>query len=472
VTIVAAVAVVSAVMSILAGDWLAGAAIWILWAAWRILYARGRLPVIAMAFTFQWVQVVAGIMYYALTGRTLPVMYLSDYREMVIIGLGCLVALLVGLWIGLSLFTSRGENSGIEARPVFSPTTLIIAYVAVTAATGTIQQMAWEVPALTQGILALTLVRLALVFLVFERLTRPRVRWGLIAVVVLAETALGFTGQFAGFREPLILAGIALIEVFDTREVRHWVVLGALAIVMLTAATTWMAVRAEYRRDLEAEVMASRTARLESIASLSAAWLQSDPEEFFDSFDSFVDRLWTIYYPALAVARVPAVVPHEDGAILSEAVLHLLTPRLLFPDKGMLRSDSEMVRHYSGVHVAGIEQGTSIAFGYAAESYVDFGIPLMFLPVLVYGAVLGATYRFLLMAIRHRELAVAVVTVVLWQSLYSFERSWARHLGLFMTLTFFLGGGTILADRILLWRERAASGTTRVRRMSTPVGDA
>jgi len=150
---------------------------------------------------------------------------------------------------------------------------------------------------------------------------------------------------------------------------------------------------------------------------------------------------------------VPSVLPYEDGAILWSAVRHALTPRLLFPEKGAVLSDSEMVRKYSGVWVAGLEEDTSIAFGYAAESYVDFGLPWMFVPIGVYGLLMGMAFRWWLRAIRVRELAVAFVVVMFWLSLYLFERSWAKMLGGSGTLMIYLGGGTLLIDRFVLWRR-------------------
>src|SRR5260370_695840 len=72
----------------LAGDWLTAAALWVLAAGWRYLRTEDEPPVLALAFTFQWVQVTAGIYYHAFTGRRLDVMDLSDYRPMVLIGLG------------------------------------------------------------------------------------------------------------------------------------------------------------------------------------------------------------------------------------------------------------------------------------------------------------------------------------------------------------------------------------------------
>jgi hypothetical protein len=300
----------------------------------------------------------------------------------------------------------------------------------------------------------LTYIRFALLFLIFRRLSQPRIRLSWIALLLAGEIALGFTGYFAGFREPMMMAAMVLTGAFDRRRVTHWVVLGALGIAMLFTGVIWMGIRSEYRRDFEDQVFArSREARLDRISALSSKWLGHSPGEMLSDFDAFVDRLWAVYYPALALDRVPAVTPHEDGEILWAAVVHVLTPRLLFPDKPPVESDSEKVRRYTGMWVAGIEENTSIAFGYAAESYVDFGVPLMFLPVFAYGFLMGMAYHGLLRLIRHHELAIASVTVIFWLSLYLFERSWANMLGLSLTLIVYLGGVTFLVDRLL--RSRA-----------------
>jgi hypothetical protein len=254
----------------------------------------------------------------------------------------------------------------------------------------------------------------------------------------------------------MMMAAMVLTGAFDRRSVNHWVVLGALGIAMLFTGVIWMGIRTEYRRDFEDQVFArSREARLDRISALSAKWLDRSPGEMLSDVDSFVDRLWAIYYPALALDRVPAVMPHEDGEILWAAVIHVLTPRLLFPDKPPVESDSEKVRRYTGVWVAGADEDTTIAFGYAAESYVDFGVPLMFPPVFVYGLLMGMAYHGLLRVIRHHELAIASATVIFWLSLYLFERSWANMLGLSLTLIVYLGGVTFLVDRLL--RSRAVT---------------
>jgi hypothetical protein len=152
------------------------------------------------------------------------------------------------------------------------------------------------------------------------------------------------------------------------------------------------------------------------------------------------------------VERVPSVIPHTNGSILSSALTHIVTPRVFFPDKPELMSDSEKVRKYSNMRVAGRESNTSIAFGYSAEAYIDFGIPLMFLPVFCFGVFLGAMYALFRSIIWHRELFVAFGTVAFWLSAYLFERSWATMLGVTVGFMVYLGAPTVLLDRFLLVR--------------------
>jgi hypothetical protein len=465
----AAVMLASAAVGLLAQDWIAGVGLWVLCLGWRYLRSADGPPVLAMAFTFQWVQVTVGMYYYAVTGNTLQaldVTVLADYRPMVLIGLGCLLALLVGLRGGMWVADRLGAKPATGPEQAFSWRPLILLYVASVAVTETAEVLAWQVPGLTQGIFALTYVRFALLFLIFRRLSQPRIRWPWIAVVLAGEIVFGFTGYFAGFRESIMMATAALTSAFDRRKVKHWLVLGALGTVTILTALLWMGIRGEYRQDFESEVFEhSREARLDRIAELTVGWAERSLDDIRVDVEFFLTRLWAIHYPALALVRVPVLVPHENGAILWQAVSHLLTPRLFFPDKPVLASDSETVFKYAGVLVAGAgerstagERNTSIAFGYAGESYVDFGVPLMFVPVLVYGLLMGAVYRWMFALIWHRELAVALVTVCFWLSLYLFERSWIRMLGLSVTLFVYLGGATLLLDRFLRWRRRERTG--------------
>jgi hypothetical protein len=134
----------------------------------------------------------------------------------------------------------------------------------------------------------------------------------------------------------------------------------------------------------------------------------------------------------------------------------VFTPRILVPDKQDVESDSLQVRRFANVNVAGPEQNTTISFGYPIQSYIDYGIPGMFVPVLLYAICMGAAYRILLRILVHREISVAVVTVIFWMSLYAANKSWAKMLGLSMTLLVYLGGFTFVIDRYLASSADAA----------------
>lgn len=463
------VGLVAILLSHLIDDVLAGAAVIVLWLIWVLLYEQHRLPVLPMAMSFQWTQVTCGLFYCGLTGRELEAVYASDYRPMVAIGLVCVVMITIGLAAGSRFASGREPEEGPERRYVLSWRALMVVYIGATLLSSGFRSIAWSIPGLTQGLLAIGYARFGVLLLLFRRLTHPRMRWGWCGGLLGFELAIGMTGYFAGFREPLILATLALLETSDWRAPAHWLRLGSLVSAMLVLGVLWMGIRGTYRAELDdGRLTSSRTERLDRVGALSSEWFGANIDRMTEDLDRLVGRMWVIYYPALAVSRVPSVLPHTDGRIMLDALKHLVTPRILFPGKGALLSDSEMVRTYSGVYVAGAEQNTTIAFGYAAESYVDFGIPLMFLPAFLFGVFMGVAYRLTFRVLQTEELATGFITVVFWLSLYLFERSWVRTLGLSITLLVYLGPLTLVLDRIVLSkirarRRRAANATTHRR---------
>ena len=106
-----------------------------------------------------------------------------------------------------------------------------------------------------------------------------------------------------------------------------------------------------------------------------------------------------VQYFALTMVNVPTSMPYEHGALWAGAIRHIVTPRIFFPNKAVL-DDSERASLYTGMAVAGAEQGTSIGIGYMAESYVDFGPIGMFLPILFLGIFYGLMYRYFVIVSR------------------------------------------------------------------------
>jgi len=442
-----AVAVSAGMATIWVGDPLAGASVAVLWAIWWILPTADGPPILGLAMSYHLCQAVIGIFYYGVTGRQSLTIAMSDYRPMVWIYLGCVMAMSLGIRVGHELVKRRRSEMADEAA--LSWQNLITFYVIALVLRTAIQEFAWANMTFNQAVLAFGYLRLGLFYIILRRLIRHRqYTWacGLAAV----EIVLGLTGYFAEFREPLLITLLVLIEYFDRRRAAHWAIASGIAVASLFLGLMWMGIRGDIReRSDNQEIGATTSQRLEVVRALGSQWYSRSASDTMEQLDSLVNRLWDVYYPAVAVSRVPSVLPHENGAIMWRAIQHVVAPRILYPDKPELENDSLAVRKYTGINVAGPEQNTSIAFGYAVESYIDFGIPLMFLPIFLFGILMGVGFRLLSALIVHRELAVAAVTVVFWLSVSPFNRGWARLLGIWGTLVIYVGGTALLVDKYL-----------------------
>jgi hypothetical protein len=451
-------------------DWIAAVAILVLWLCVKLTSTGDHVYALPLALCFQWTQSSLGIFYRGLTGREVPAISGSDYRPMVLLALGCCLALAAGIKVGL--LTRKPPDPNVP-RPgyAFGFGLLVTAYVASIFVEGSLLQIAPYYTSFRQILTTLDTARLGILFLLLRRLCSPRPRWGLIATVVAIEVVLGITGFFAGFREPLVLAALAILEVFNPKNRQHWVAVTVAAVSAVLLGLVWMGIRGQYRREYSEldQFGQSRSVRINRVRDLVGGFLNADPADMWATADSLVERLWAIYYPALALERVPKYLPHTNGTITGAALTHIVTPRIFFPGKPELPSDSDSVRKYANVHVAGRESDTSIAFGYSIESYIDFGVPLMFLPVFAFGIFVGAAYAFFRSVIWHRELFVAFATVAFWLSVYLFERSWATLLGTTMSLMVYIGPPTVLLDRFLLVRYNVDRARERGVMFSSPL---
>lgn len=457
-----AATLVVSILSYIASDVTIAAAAAVLYLGWKYLSREPEIRVVVVAFTYQWVQISIAVFYFAFTGRRIMEMRYMDYRPMVLLALASISVLFAGFYVA-----ARFPKRKIPPPPISStlppkPFQLVVLYVASVATSGIVEQLAWSIPALTQAVLVVSLVRYMLLFMLIRRLIKPKLRLGWVGLILLAEVAVGFSGFLANFREPVFIIGIALLSGFERKKASHWIMVISLAFTAVAAAIAWTAIKPIIRPTFVRN--ASTAERMGAALNVLAPTLDQSADGWKFQADKLVSRMWTMYFPARALERVPSIVPHENGRIIWSAISNILFPRMFFPQKADLPSDSDKVRKYSGIWVAGREMGTSYAFGYVAESYVDFGLPLMFVPIFAYGLGAGLVHRKLRRSIRHPEFRTAVMVVLFWLSLYLFEVSWVIMIGWAVTRFAILGVGTLVVDRWVLrrFRPRMRRATPRV----------
>jgi hypothetical protein len=438
--------VIGVVFWYLTADWIIVPAMALLWSFWRFLPRDDVPPGLQFSFSYHLFQMVAGVFYYGLTERALLAHRAPQYHFMMVIAVASLAAIFVGFLLGHRVLASRPVPA-VRLQFRLSLVQLFATYVLAVLCRDVLSIFIDRFPPLAQPIFALGAIQVGLLYLLLRRLFQEN-RLPLVLLLLALETARGFTGFFSGFKEPVLLAIVAAVEVLKPRKLSHWAIMASLVLTVFLTSLLWLGIRGAIREDFDNNTR-TRTERLVFAVREAGAWWERDRETKLYDMDALIDRVWDIYYTALALDRVPHVIPHENGAALSAAFAHVLMPRFLFPNKPDLPSESEDVRKYTLERVAGREQGTTIAFGYVIQAYVDFGVPLMFLPPLGLGVFLGLAYRWFVTRLHFEEILLAVLAVAFWANIMPYNVAWAKLLGKLLTSMVFVGGAAAIVDHML-----------------------
>jgi hypothetical protein len=257
--------------------------------------------------------------------------------------------------------------------------------------------------------------------------------------------------------------------------------IGVVVSALFFLGLVWTAVKIDYRdyvnqgqRDQVIRVdLGDRYARLFNLATGLGR------PDLSQALADLGDRIAYVDYFSRVLVVVPDILPHEDGALWSGALQHIAMPRLLFPEKAVRPLDTDVTARYTGLDMRAAGRGTSISMGYVAETYIDFGVPLMFLALFALGLVWGWIYRFLLAGPRSLLVLNYGLVIAVLLPLYQFEINNVKLLGgVIMSFLVALLVQRVLFPNILpyLWQSCptnpariARAGGTLVQRGGGPV---
>lgn len=150
-----------------------------------------------------------------------------------------------------------------------------------------------------------------------------------------------------------------------------------------------------------------------------------------DYYKGVVDLLkrvgYTTFYSQI-LARQDAGSIGTDFNLYEKAIIHVVTPRVLFPTKAAL-NDSAITTALLGIK---INDQTSIGVGYVAEAQVDFGFPGLLAPLWIIGVLLGTAAEYFMtrpVSLRIRQ-AFTVATLF---NCFSFAANIDKEFGGFVT---------------------------------------
>jgi hypothetical protein len=333
-----------------------------------LLWPAREVPFLLLPAVYQWSQVAAMPIQTIFTGETLAQSsaFGGPQDAAALFGLAAVLALAAGMRIGIKTRSLRALAPESIVRDWPQREILLLCLGAI--ALGHLLMAASNYAGPARQILrALGGINLAGLFLLaFWCLIRRR---GMVYLALAAafELVAGMTGFFADFRGPVLVLALATIAAKPHFRVGGAVLATVVAAAAVLLACFWSSVKVDYRAFLnggtgEQTVVQPLDARL---GYLLGAAHDFDRAQLSDGFDRLIARQGYIDFLALTIERVPRVMPHENGARLGETIKHVLTPRIIFPDKPVTPNDTTVTARYTGLAIDNEgNSNTSISIGY------------------------------------------------------------------------------------------------------------
>jgi hypothetical protein len=399
----------------------------------RLLWRMGEAPALLMAAGLQLSQVIVLPIYASLAG--VPLQDVSFYDANVTLAswfaLVALMSLVAGMWCGHLGARPSVSAMRLEAT-AWSPRAAFFFWLVTMLVSAAFVALNRYEASLQQPLLAASRVEWAGVFVLAYVCVAQRRGWLYLLLVASLEFFKGF-GFFADFKEIFVVLFVAVLAA--SHRFRPSTVLACLVLagIVLPLGAFWSAIKIEYRGFIsggswQQAVVVPLDERLGYLMNRA---LEADGEIMRSGFDALAKRWGYVDLLAATMRNVPAQLPFENGALIGGAVMHVLQPRLLFPDKPPLPSDTERAVQYSGISFdeGGNAEATTISLGYVAELYVDFGIVGTLVAMFILGFLSGRAVRYLTASTTLPAIVSSGLAIALMMSMASFEQALPKMIG-------------------------------------------
>lgn len=419
----------------------------------RLFWTRQQPAIIFWALLHQWLQVTAPLLHAALLGKDLSgvLRWGAHADDAYLLGMSGLLAFALGLWMVTQRYLRQSLAGWLDRLDPRRCLHAYLIFVGVYAAVSVV-----PLPGLGQALVALGFLKWGFFYIFFSAVLHTgRYRLAL-ALSILLEFLFSLFSIFAGFKAILIMP-LILLPVFFHRRLRAGELLAAVALAsaLVGVGLVWTGVKADYRAYLAAGERGQviNVGRGDAMGELARLATALDANKLEQAVIDMTERIAYLDFLSGVMGYVPMWLPHENGKVALAALTHVVTPRILFPEKEALH-DSLHLNKYIGEYVADYTT-TSMSIGYVGDLYVDFGwyAPLA---VFVLGLILGAQYRYLYRLGGDPGWGIFLVMPMFF-FFYLFEISLIKQLGLATTYLLVM---VLVAKFALPWIKRRVEWRT------------
>jgi len=392
-----------------------------------LLGGRRTYPVLVWLIGLSWLQIAADVLEADMSGRIIGDGWMGRYREQAIYFSLCAIAAMAfgircGTRLGVRVFGPdvRTDASAAEDRSSVRLHRIVVAYFVSLILGQVLGTVARAMPGLTQPILALALLRFVCIYLVTTTVLALECGYQWLLLIALAELATG-VGFFASYKEPIFVMLIGIAASRGTISTRKWIFAVASAAAVVWMSLVWMTIRKDYRDYIFANPLEQR---LEWLAQRFFV----DPIDYREAAIRLVQRVGYTDLYAQLLARIDLGAVPKNVVRYRAALEHVLSPRILFPDKAAL-NDSKLTSALLGFE---IDKDTSIGIGFVAEAHLDFGFPGLLLPLFILGFMIGGTAQYFMTRRAPLIIREAFTTASLFMA-FPFEANIDKALGAYIT---------------------------------------
>ena len=387
-------------------------------------------PILAWLVAMFWLQIIADLISSDLVGVPLGQGWIGQFREeAILLSLGALLALALGMRNG----RSWGERQMGTAEQVRVPRSYggdrginlnraVICYFISLGLAQAADLLAQLIPSIAQAFIAITLMKYVCIYLVAVRtFDSGRNRHWLI-LIALFEIVSGTISFFSSYKESVFVILIALASRKKGISAIHYI-LGMVTVALVVwMSVVWTSIKNEYRVTM---FMMTTEQKIEWI---SQRYLSNSNIDYAAAFLKLSQRVgYTTYFAQILGREQTGSLPRNFD-FYENAVEHILTPRVLFPDKPVL-NDSKSTMALLGIY---INERTSIGVGWVSQAYVDFGFPGMLAPIWLIGVMIGFAMQYFMTRKAPLEVRHAFATATLFLS-FEFAANIDKSLGGFVT---------------------------------------
>jgi len=408
----------------------------LLWAAGGLVLVAAVLvlgkcrstPVFIWIIGISWISIVGDILLSDVRGVSVADGFAGQYAvEAILLSLAALVVLALGInlgsrqarrWFRIVTTSHYAEEKipRIDRIALLYFGCYIVAYT-----TGLIVSY---VPALQQQLYALSFIKFVCIYLMASVVFISGRGYAWLILILVLEIITGAISYFAAYKEAIYVMLIALFTHRLKHQERVLLLSGVAISCAIWYSLVWTAIKPKYRANIYA---------LPAIERLSWIWSQIDTVDYVDAAEKLIARVGYTSFYAKALANLDYN-NIELPKFYSGAIWHVLTPRILFPDKAAI-NDSVVTTLLTGLEFT---EGTSVSIGYVAEAHVDFGVPLMFVPILLIGMGLGLAQGYFIARSAPLLIRQAFATACLFSS-FIYGQNIDKAVGGFLMVVIVLG---------------------------------